>query len=250
MNGLNSSRLASLHLTANVMSDVFISEFLPSLDATYLQELHLSALGITQRSCSHIISYLTSPRCRPLKILKLNGNSLGSSCVEEIIGAVDKSNFTLQRIELFSSGLEIAQGGDGYLATTKYLASAISRNEHLLKETRKGALELLRYARTTLLRPASSLEQQVPPYQSVFPFTRLPTELQLQVLNHVVSVLSTAQRLRIFDYASDRSTLPPLLPRLEAGNIRLSTDNAKEREREKWLITVRCHYYDCDRLPQ
>jgi hypothetical protein len=232
------------------MSDVFISEFLPSLDATYLQELHLSALGITQRSCSHIISYLMSPQCRPLQILKLNGNSLGNNCVEEIIGAVEKSNFTLQRIELFSSGFGVAQGGDGYLATTKYLASAMSRNEYLLKETRKGALELLRYGRTTLLRPTSSLEQETPSCQSAFPFSRLPIELQFQVLSHVVSVLSTAQRLRIFDYASDRSTLPPLLPRLEAGSIRLSTQNAKEREREKWLIVVRCHYYDCDRLPQ
>lgn len=231
------------------MSDSFISEFLPCLDAKYLQELHLSAMGITQRSCPHIISYLMSPRCRPLKILKLNGNSLGSDCVREIINTVEKSNFTIQRLELHSNGFEALQNSDSLSATTKSLAPAISRNEYLLKETRKGALELLQCARATLLKPALSSKQEAPLHESAFRFSRLPIELQLQILNHVVPTLSTAQRLRIFEYASERSTLPPLLPRLEVRTVRGSTDNAREREREKWFITVLCHYYDCDKPP-
>ena len=41
-----------------------------------------------------------------------------------------------------------------------------------------------------------------------FPFTRLPIEFQLSFLSHLAPLLSTAQRLRIFEYASDMATLP------------------------------------------
>ena len=51
-----------------------------------------------------------------------------------------------------------------------------------------------------------------------FSFTHLPTELQLHILSFVAPILSSAQRMRIFTYASSPSTLPTLLPCLSGGS--------------------------------
>lgn len=132
------------------------------------------------------------------------------------------------------------------------LKRALMRNEHLKKATEREALALLRTARTVLLQPKrpaapphpasehsqsalilapssrstlfSSIGQPVsvqpppPPTPTpTFPFTRLPTELQLHILASLAPTLSSAQRIRIYQYASARSTLPALLPCLPSG---------------------------------
>ncbi|KAI0628574.1 RNI-like protein [Trametes polyzona] len=132
------------------------------------------------------------------------------------------------------------------------LKRSLTRNLTLKNIVEKEALTLLRYSRVLLLRPKSrdalpatpvvspcsetcscvqlssnnlfsSIGQPYPlssipsPPASHFPFTRLPTELQLHILSFLAPMLSTAQRLRIFTYASSPSTLPTLLPCLSNG---------------------------------
>ncbi|KAI0363160.1 RNI-like protein [Pilatotrama ljubarskyi] len=132
------------------------------------------------------------------------------------------------------------------------LRRSLARNLTLKSLVEKEALALLRYSRVLLLRPKvrdapsplstvspcsescscvqmstntlfSSIGQPYPlsavssPPGSYFPFTRLPTELQLHILSFLAPILSNAQRLRIFTYASSPSTLPTLLPCLSNG---------------------------------
>ncbi|CDO71093.1 hypothetical protein BN946_scf184844.g97 [Trametes cinnabarina] len=132
------------------------------------------------------------------------------------------------------------------------LKRSLARNLTLKNVVEKEALTLLRYSRVLLLRPKARdiapdakpvspcsescsctqlatnslfatigqpypLSTPSPPTGSHFPFTRLPTELQLHILSFLAPILSNAQRLRIFTYASSPSTLPTLLPCLTNG---------------------------------
>ncbi|OSD05119.1 RNI-like protein [Trametes coccinea BRFM310] len=132
------------------------------------------------------------------------------------------------------------------------LKRSLARNLTLKHAVETDALRLLRYSRVLLLRPKArdipsaakavspcsescsctqlatnsifssigqpySLSTTPPTSGSHFPFTRLPTELQLHILSFLAPILSNAQRLRIFTYASSPSTLPTLLPCLSNG---------------------------------
>ena len=132
------------------------------------------------------------------------------------------------------------------------LKRILTRNSTLVYLVEKEALSLLRYARPVLLRsktrdgkPAlpivspcsescscaasansllSSIGQPIAFSVSATSspalphlFSKLPTELQLHILSFIAPILSTAQRIRIFTYASSASTLPTLLPCLSSG---------------------------------
>ncbi|KAI0761301.1 RNI-like protein [Trametes elegans] len=131
------------------------------------------------------------------------------------------------------------------------LKRSLTRNLTLKHLVEKDALTLLRYSRVLLLHPkgrdalpaptavsacsefcscaqlsTSSLFSAIghpyplsstPTSGSSFPFHRLPTELQLRILSFLAPTLSSAQRIRIFTYASSPSTLPTLLPCLSNG---------------------------------
>ncbi|PIL23162.1 hypothetical protein GSI_14471 [Ganoderma sinense ZZ0214-1] len=132
----------------------------------------------------------------------------------------------------------------------KELKKILTRNTVLKHQVEKEALMLLRHARPLLLRskahedsdkasatsprpewraymnPSTSalfstigqpLSLSPPAEASPFPFVHLPTELQLYTLSFLAPILSNAQRIRIFTFASDPSTLPPLLPSLASG---------------------------------
>lgn len=137
------------------------------------------------------------------------------------------------------------------------LKRLLLRNEHLNRVTEKEALRLLRYARVLLIqskidnahaapRLASNsfcntypsipdaessyqdLTAQDPvqfydtPSHSVFPFKKLPTELKLYILSFLAPTLSSAQRIRIYSYASSTATLPSVLSRLPGTGNRLT----------------------------
>ncbi|KAI0667288.1 RNI-like protein [Trametes maxima] len=132
------------------------------------------------------------------------------------------------------------------------LRRSLTRNLTLKYDVEKEALALLRYSRILLMRPQSrdalpataivspcsescsciqmssntlfssigqpySLPATPSPPNSYFPFTRLPTELQLHVLSFLAPILSNGQRYRILTYASSPATLPALLPCLTNG---------------------------------
>ena len=50
------------------------------------------------------------------------------------------------------------------------------------------------------------------PNDGAFPWLSLPMELKLQILTLLAPSLSSAQLARVFNYAADPKTLPPLLP--------------------------------------
>ncbi|KAJ7102584.1 hypothetical protein B0H15DRAFT_339627 [Mycena belliarum] len=167
---LNASRLELLSFTSNRnLSNPFVEVFLPSLDSPYLREIHLSAIGLTSLAAPHLISYISSPRCR-LHTLKCSGNSLGFRAVKAIIRAIERHNFSLLIVEIYANhavgpvssdntsgddddedGVEGPASLDAWKASEAHIRRVLLRNTHLKRETEKEALQLLRYARPLLL---------------------------------------------------------------------------------------------------
>lgn len=143
-------------------------------------------------------------------------------------------------------------------AAERALHKVLMRNGYWKRETEKEALLLLRYSRPLLMRTTSSPTAASPPRAtspplrtatSLFPFYALPNELKLHILGLLTPSLSSAQRMRIYNYASDTSTLPVLLPPLRrdpgqgllAGNVPLSR---REEERDRFLDAMGCCAYE------
>jgi hypothetical protein len=177
---------------------------------------------------------------------------------------------------------------DAWKACQSHLTRLRARNDHLRRETQGQALELLRYSRPLLLHSSLNRESSVPsattpPGQSsaltlqdpdIFPFMRLPMELQLSILALLAPSLSSAQRSRIFSYAASASTLPPLLPFLNRirdsdeclpdpalltaghcnggrcpGMMNMMVSCNKDKERARWLNEMGCSSYDPEESP-
>ncbi|KAK0203633.1 RNI-like protein, partial [Desarmillaria ectypa] len=273
-NSINSSHLEMLSLATNIaLSDDFVGAFFSSLRSTYLKELHVSATGITRRSAPHIISYISSPERCHLRIFKCNGNALGHSAVKRIISAIEKSNFVLSSVEIYSNHMATQSDDDDtssddtdWKELESKLRLVLSRNMHLKCVAEKEALGLLRYSRTLLLPKKSSA------------LCMLPTELQLHILSFLAPSLSPAQRINVCTYASTLTTLPPLLPKLNGGELKMCLPDPfrlgfaeggkkvwevrgttggcasgkchdavlchKDQQRVKWLDAVGCSAYD------
>ncbi|KAJ3845186.1 hypothetical protein F5878DRAFT_571997 [Lentinula raphanica] len=233
---INQSRLRLLSLTTNrSLADDFCETFLPALRSQYLHELHLSAIGLTPRSAPYIAQYITSvDRCK-LHTFKCNGNSLGLRGVRMIVTGIERANFGLTAVEMYSNrcvvsgadsedtdndadGETRSYNPDAWKDTEKLLKQVLGRNTHLMKQTKREALHLLVYSRAVLFDTkhpseyADSIISVARTYTTGFEFKRLPIEIQLHILSFLSPTLSSSQRARIFDYASSTSTLPPLLP--------------------------------------
>ncbi|KAJ3863093.1 hypothetical protein EV359DRAFT_43791 [Lentinula novae-zelandiae] len=235
---INQSRLRILSLTNNrSLNDDFCRLLFPALCSRYLCELHLSAIGLTHRSASFITEYITSAgRCR-LQILKCNGNNLEFRGVQKIIRAIERANFGLTVVELYSNNVTSGQDSedtddsngrtqtynpDAWKNTEGLLKQVLGRNSHLKKETWREALQLLVYSRAILLHSKDPFNYDDFAHTSVstagFPFRHLPMEIQLYVLSFLSPTLSSSQRARIYTYASSSTTLPPLLPSLSSSS--------------------------------
>ncbi|CAK5279805.1 unnamed protein product, partial [Mycena citricolor] len=253
---VNASNLELLSLTTNHgLSDSFLEVFLASLDAPRLGEIHLSAIGLTARAAPHLVAYLGSARCK-LHTLKCNGNSLGYRGVRSIVRAIERHNFSIQSLELYSNNADgpvndgdasedeeeddmVPAGLDAWKACESQIRRILLRNGHLKRETENDALRLLQYSRPLLLVSSHTRnntsrvndcscdsEDQSPSSRQVetdgtgtSPIPSLPIELQQHILSFFAPSLSAAQRIRIYNYASSPSTLPRLglcLPQLVA----------------------------------
>ncbi|KIM44144.1 hypothetical protein M413DRAFT_443190 [Hebeloma cylindrosporum] len=127
--------------------------------------------------------------------------------------------------------------GCGRLDLERKLKNTLARNIYLKRGVTDQSLKLLRYSRQLLwqngprntktsLGPQCATDCECSPVSqstskarkdsntnnshASFSFTLLPTEIQLSILSHVAPLLSTAQKLRIFEYASNKATLPML----------------------------------------
>ncbi|KAF9225842.1 hypothetical protein BS17DRAFT_699426 [Gyrodon lividus] len=251
---INSSRLRLLSLSGNhQLGDIFVERFLPLLHSRNLHELHISAIGLTARSAPVIGAWISGKSSRNsggacyLQTFKCSGNSLGVRGVWEIIRAVEGGNWGLTKVEMYANQLaeppvtpdtsdvslahqaseiepsSIPETEEAWKDSERALHRVLMRNGYWKRQTEKEALILLKYSRPLLLRPKSSpvtsspSQPPSPPLPSaitLFPFYALPNELKLYILALLAPSLSSAQRMRIYNYASDPSTLPPLLPTL------------------------------------
>jgi len=256
---LNISRLEKLNLSSNrQLSDPFVAAFLSHLDSPHLRDLCLSIVNLTPLAVPDIVSYISSPRCR-LHSLSLNGNALGLQGVTDIIKAVEKNNFGLGKVQLYSNRPDELESDqtEATKENEQILKRALLRNQFLKMQTESEALGLLLSARASLLQPKSQQEihntssPSCPSSHTPLPF--LPTELRLHVLSFLAPTLSSAQRIRIYTYASTFDTLPALLPRLasngssnfkKTGCLDGSIREQREVGRGRWLKAVGCDFYE------
>ena len=216
-------------------------------------------MNLTPKSAPHIISFISSPRCR-LKTLRCNGNALGIRAVRAIIQVIRLNNFTLTDVPLYSNRApeDARKGSDTdedalptllkpWKESEYILARLMARNKRLSEMTRSEAPRLLIIARTLLLRheysstPPSSSAADLGATSTQSPFLDLPTELQLHTFSFLTPHLSSVQLARIYTFASTSITLPPYQAQLAEDK-----DNSLKctERREQWLREVGCCGYD------
>lgn len=249
------------------LSDSFIEVFLPALNSHHLRELYISGLGITARSCPHIVAYLSSStRCR-LGSFSCNGNAFGLRGVRSIIDAIQWYNYRIPSVELHANQLAMHDTDDddetpneprqrdlkAWKSSDELLSRILTRNRLLKCETERQALRLLRYSRPLLLQASSPIHVALP---STADFS-LPTEIREYVLSLFAPTLSIAQRMRIFRYASTPSTLPPLLPRVTQSEDSRSVEEMylrnytvgpwhRKKASARWLRAIECDSYELE----
>ncbi|KAF8549039.1 hypothetical protein OG21DRAFT_1515618 [Imleria badia] len=233
---INDSRLRFLSLTSNSqLGDAFVEHFLPSLRSRYLHELHINGVGLTAQSAPVIGAWISryphrnSDGACHLQVFKSSGNSLGANGVWEIVRAIERGNWSITKVEMYANqlggllGATQTEDADAMRDAERALHRVLMRNSYWKRQTEREALLLLRYSRPLLMRlkslpasvsPSGSTSPPLRTATSLFPFYALPNELKLYILGLLAPSLSPAQRMRIYNYASDPSTLPCLLPPL------------------------------------
>lgn len=251
---VNSSRLRCLNLSCNPTGGRFVPWLLEHLDTRFLNSLELSMTGLQPDSGTHIATYLRSSRCR-LRRLSINGNELGYDSLQLIVSAY-KHNFTISTLDMHANLTDADSTMTEVLKSlTAQREKLQDRNQMLRQLVREESLCLLRHARLVLCRREKNLD--VSASHASLHARSLPTEILLHILSFLAPTLSAAQRIRIYAYASDSTTLPPLLPNLmtriahHADNHRAARPHTpttkRGEEQDEWLITVDCSA--CDRAP-
>ncbi|KAF9478766.1 hypothetical protein BDN70DRAFT_993960 [Pholiota conissans] len=196
-----------------------------------LKELHASGNLMGYRGVRAIVEAVN--HCQTMEKVTLYANNAAA------IGIVETSESSDEDAALLSVYGTVSRNyppdsGCGWRGLERKLKYCISLNLCMKHTTIHEALLLIRYSRMMLrkkvtppsIRPKAScddceclarqpdmnVDHDVPVTSSSdsFSFSNLPMEIQLHILSLLAPLLSTAQRLRIFDYAVDRSTLPSL----------------------------------------
>ncbi|KAG8947857.1 hypothetical protein FRC04_010215 [Tulasnella sp. 424] len=278
---LNHSVLEVLSLNNNPqLSDTFLFRFLPNLSAPHLRELHLSAVGLTPISTPYIVNFLanngpehvtpvtgyqmslgrkfTKIASRRLSDLRLNGNTLTLSCAQAVVQVLKTSNFSIHHFEMFANNFSAdiparhplagtippksAASSSGEISEMAWpdlkaqMSAIFTRNRVLTSMATISALHLLSPSRTLLLPTLNPKNKS--------PWCLLPTEIQLQVLSVLGLGLSPQQLIRIWTYASDRTTLPDLYQPLPSLFDRTTTVKTRDQLREEWLCAVGCDRFE------
>lgn len=202
-----------------------------------LLELRASANNMGYRGVRKLVGALSW--CWTIEKVELFANFIddegeASDDPDAVENADEESGVTVPHyISSQDAITSIAVGsGCGWVDLERKLKNTLARNIYLKGGVIDQSLRLLRYSRQFLWQndhtetcfgppcpdcecspvsqPTTRNDSNTSDPQPSFPYTRLPTEIQLSVLSHLAPLLSTAQRLRIFEYASDKATLPTL----------------------------------------
>lgn len=175
-----------------------------------------------------------------LTTFKCNGNELGYKGVRTIVEAITMNNFGLLNCELFSNQNGIIDEIDNDSVTDPWsdiyrdLRLSLDRNAAYTVAVQSNAIEVLKYSRLTLFHSHSAPQS-------------LPLELIRYILSFICpTLLSQSQRMRIYDYASDKATLPSLssLPNLMLDFHRVETAGRESRECIQFLKKTCCMIYE------
>ncbi|KAI0683873.1 hypothetical protein BC835DRAFT_1393200 [Cytidiella melzeri] len=253
---INTSRLETLSLSSNPDKNDFVSMLLKTIDSKHLMHLELSSMALETACEPSLSAFFASPRCH-LRALYISGNSIDAEAVQKIHDNLHL-NYTVVTFDCYA--LYTVSDVDLHKKLLQDKQSVLVRNQVLQTIIKKESLALLRHSRAALL-PVSSSPQ--PPSQLS---RSLPIEIILHILSFYAPTLSPAQRIRIFDFASSRTTLPPLLPRLlqrtclpdpsahSSANTGYPDDGCtgsaqhvscrREAEHTEWLREIQCDAFD------
>jgi hypothetical protein len=190
------SRLQVLSLTGN--AGLHLSKFLAHCSPTALRELHLNTCGIWEAAA------LTRWLCDVhgggrIENLMLNGNYLGPRGLNRLLDMVMKGeNLRILRLELaanarpseFNQTLpesEQEPEEDELMADTltprlEFLALHLERNAALKRRLHRSTLSLVSKSRMLLLAQPTEEDQTTSKSKDVFPWTKLPSEIQIYIL--------------------------------------------------------------------
>ncbi|KAF9225846.1 RNI-like protein [Gyrodon lividus] len=223
---LNSSRLCTLQILHNSsLGDPFVQALVPRLTTPYLRQLDMSAINMTRAVVPVLVDYVKSPRCR-LERLQCNANSLTLGGARMVVNAIEEGNYTLWKVNLDDLHID-EHDGDGEIRTIAWqegwrvLSAAVQRNLDYKVQLREQSLALLRHCRALFLR-SGGMGGSVCSFASVSccnrnsrsagppPFSRLPVEIQQEIISYLAPSLSHRQRMRIVCFAADITTLSQL----------------------------------------
>ncbi|KAF8907057.1 hypothetical protein CPB84DRAFT_1769387, partial [Gymnopilus junonius] len=225
------STLSSLILSTNPLSTSFrrtLLDLLPALPG--LRRLLLAFTGMDNTDAIALAGFIGSgiENCK-LEELNASANNMGYKGLQTIVNAV-RHCWTLEKVEMFSNGLpgdtvaaeEIQKdtedvrkldennttsnfesanmtlgSGTGYSVLDRKLKYFLNRNIILRRQVASQAFDLLKYSRLML-----------PNNIRLSSFSLLPMEIQLSILTHLAPLLSSKQRIRVFEYAADKTSLP------------------------------------------
>ncbi|TFK32348.1 hypothetical protein BDQ12DRAFT_659333 [Crucibulum laeve] len=238
---LNAPSLRELHLSSiglTPLSLPYITDFISAPQRCKLRTFKCNGNFLGRRSIKSIIRTIVQHNYSLIKV-ELHSNQLAQGTTETDINSdpFTSDGETNGEQPPWSDVLKVYEGR---------LSRVLVRNSQLKHDTETQALKLLRYSRTLLLnmsiddlsassaashpemcsdscscipvfvQPAVPLpvQDQSNSVDAGLSFSSLPIELKIHVLSFLAPSLSSAQRIRIFRYASSLQTLPPLLPRL------------------------------------
>ncbi|KAL1409014.1 hypothetical protein Q8F55_005838 [Vanrija albida] len=114
---LDRSHLNVLVLANNVLLSTAAIRLFETINAPHLHNLCLASCRLVPSCVPAIAEFLLSPRAKNLRELQLQENYLGRDGMKTIIDAIDKGNFTLEKVLLYENNRdepeeETEEGGD------------------------------------------------------------------------------------------------------------------------------------------
>ena len=191
-----------------------------------LVQLQANANQMKKRGVKAII--VAAQSCWTLETLGLYANDFmaGDELDESSPSDDDDDAFPVVDLRHFAAENVVEPGnGCGIKEFESTLRYTLTRNIVMKGQVKAQALDLLRYSRVMLQRTSTSsqelfrtkpLVRRDSPPSEIEPttFRSLPIEVQLRILSHLAPSLSSLQRIRIFEYAVNKNTLPALVLQL------------------------------------